>query len=287
MGASFGCVILTQGNRPEQLKMAINSCLGQIGVDLDLVVVGNGFDPSSETNLKTVFLPENLGIPAGRNAGVEKVSGDYLLFLDDDVFLPDEDFLIRAAQYFEKDQKAALIQPQPQDPTGLTTPRRWIPRVWVGNIERSSKAFSLWEGATLVRRKIFEKVAGWPADFFYAHEGVALVWRIWNQAATCVYRADLVVAHPLVEPTERHAKFYFYNARNRYWLARRFLPWGVRQLYLFNWFWIMKIRLRSNQTAWQHWLEGWNNGKTDKQNKETLKLLTLFRILRWGRLLVI
>lgn len=287
MGASYGCVILTQGNRPEQLEMAINSCLGQIGVNLDLVVVGNGFDPSSKTNVKTVFLPENLGIPAGRNAGVEKVSGEYLLFLDDDVFLPDEDFLARAAQYFERDQKAALIQPQPQDPTGLTTPRRWIPRVWVGNIERSSKAFSLWEGATLVRRKIFEEINGWPADFFYAHEGVALVWRIWNQAATCVYRADLVVAHPVVEPTERHEKFYFYNARNRYWLARRFLPWGVKQLYLFNWFWIMKIRLRGNQTAWGHWLEGWNNGKTDKQNKETLNLITLFRILRWGRLLVI
>jgi len=34
-----------------------------------------------------VALPENLGIPAGRNRGVEHVTGEYLFFLDDDVDL--------------------------------------------------------------------------------------------------------------------------------------------------------------------------------------------------------
>lgn len=286
MKAKFGCVVLTQGKRPEQLTMAINSVLGQIGVEIDLVVVGNGFDPKSEVSTKTVFLPENIGIPAGRNAGVSAVVGDYLFFLDDDVFLPDEDFLIRAAKTFEKNNKIGLIQPQPQDPQGLPTPRRWIPRVWVRDPDRSSKAFSLWEGATLIRREVFEAVKGWPDDFFYGHEGVALVWRVWNWGKTCEYQADLVVAHPMVDPSSRHADFYFYNARNRQWLAKRFLPFGVKQIYLFNWFWLTRLRLGGNKPAWQAWLSGWREGKTDL-NKETLKFITLMRILRWGRFLVI
>ena len=33
-------------------------------------------------------LPENIGIPAGRNAGVPHVDGDLLLFLDDDAACP-------------------------------------------------------------------------------------------------------------------------------------------------------------------------------------------------------
>jgi len=44
---TFGCVVLTQGDRPAQLKAAIASLLGQIDVQVDVVVVGNGWQPKS------------------------------------------------------------------------------------------------------------------------------------------------------------------------------------------------------------------------------------------------
>ena len=70
MTPTFGCVILTMGKRPKEFAAALESLKNQSGVDLDIVVVGNGWDPAPETTgVKTVFLPENLGIPAGRNAG--------------------------------------------------------------------------------------------------------------------------------------------------------------------------------------------------------------------------
>lgn len=286
MTASFGCIVLTQGKRPEQLKNAINSILGQSNVETDLVVVGNGYDPAQLTDQKTVFLKENLGIPAGRNAGVKSVSGEYLLFLDDDVVLTDQDFLEQAARYFKENSKVGLIQPKPKDPTGLEIPRRWVPRVWVRDPDKSSKAFSLWEGATLVRSQSFESAGGWPSDFFYGHEGVALVWKVWDIGQVCEYQANLEVTHPLVEPSERHADFYFYNARNRYWLAARYLPFGFSQCYRFNWYWLMRFRLRNNPAAWHSWLKGWNQGKSDVI-KNKLKYRTIFRMLRWGRLLII
>lgn len=94
LSPTFGCIVLTQGNRPAQLKAAISSILGQVGVTTDVVVVGNGWQPKSlPEGVKSVFINENLGIPAGRNAGVNSVTGDFLFFLDDDVVLEDIDTL--------------------------------------------------------------------------------------------------------------------------------------------------------------------------------------------------
>ena len=45
MTPSFGCVVLTQGRRPADLRMALDSLLRQEGVDVDVVVVGNGWEP--------------------------------------------------------------------------------------------------------------------------------------------------------------------------------------------------------------------------------------------------
>ena len=80
-----GVVVLTQGTRPDDLARGIRSILDQEQVALDVVCVGNGWDPASAdpalpAGVKTVHLPENLGIPAGRNRGVPEVTGDVLFF---------------------------------------------------------------------------------------------------------------------------------------------------------------------------------------------------------------
>ncbi|MFC3370611.1 glycosyltransferase family 2 protein [Glutamicibacter protophormiae] len=91
------------GNRPAELRRALDSLLAQERVSIDAVVVGNGWDPSGiPESIKTLHLPENQGIPAGRNAGVNHVSGEYLCFLDDDSWFLDNDFLITAVNRFEK-----------------------------------------------------------------------------------------------------------------------------------------------------------------------------------------
>ena len=42
---TIGVVILTMGTRPHELSRAIDSVLAQRDVDLDVVVVGNGWQP--------------------------------------------------------------------------------------------------------------------------------------------------------------------------------------------------------------------------------------------------
>src|SRR3954447_19900448 len=63
-----GVVVLTQGRRPAELEHAVRSILVQEDVDTDVVVVGNGWAPSGlPDGVRGVSLPENVGIPAGRN----------------------------------------------------------------------------------------------------------------------------------------------------------------------------------------------------------------------------
>ena len=77
------------GTRPAELDRSVQSLLAQTGVETEIVVVGNGWDPVNiPAGVATHFLPENIGATAGRNAGAAVVTGDYLFFLDDDAQLP-------------------------------------------------------------------------------------------------------------------------------------------------------------------------------------------------------
>ena len=68
---TLSCVILTMGDRPAEVIRAIDSVLAQRGAGVELVVVGNGAEVTGlPAGVRTVLLPENVGVAAGRNAGV-------------------------------------------------------------------------------------------------------------------------------------------------------------------------------------------------------------------------
>lgn len=279
-----GVVVLTQGRRPADLDRAIRSVLTQRGVAPDVVVVGNGWEPAGlPAGVHALGLPENVGIPAGRNAGVPSVPGDLLLFLDDDATLTDPDFLAEAVRRFRADPDLGLLQPRVDGPGGVPGPRRWTPRMRVGDRRRSSPVFSVWEGAVVVRRSVFERTGGWPEPFFYAHEGIELAWRVWDAGAVVRYAGDLAVEHPLTVTT-RHRDFYRLNARNRVWLARRNLPWVLGLPYVASWTALQVVRsIRSPATLlpwFRGWLEGW---RADAGPRRPLRWATVARMTRLGR----
>ena len=279
-----GVVVLTQGRRPTDLDRAVRSVLAQRDVRTDVVVVGNGWTPEGlPDGVGSLALPDNVGIPAGRNAGVPHVTGDLLLFLDDDAALPDPGFLASAARQFAADPRLGLLQPRVDAVDGSGPPRRWTPRMRVGDRTRSSAVFSVWEGAVVVRRSTLAAAGGWPAPFFYAHEGIELAWRVWDTGHTVRYAGDLAVEHPVTAPT-RHADFFRLNARNRVWLARRNLPWVFGAPYVLTWTALQVARsLRSPATLvpwFRGWVEGW---RTPAGPRRPLRWRTVARMARHGR----
>ncbi|HZL75511.1 MAG TPA: glycosyltransferase [Propionibacteriaceae bacterium] len=279
----FGVVVLTMGNRPDDLKRGLASLLDQREVDLDVVVVGNGWRPVGlPDGVKAHGLSENLGIPAGRNAGVPLVEGDLLFFLDDDACLPEDDILARMAMQFAADPTLGMIQPRVVDPEGRKAPRRWTPRLLVGDPARSGPAMNVWEGAVAIRRNAFESAGGWPEPFWYAHEGIDLAWRVWDRGLHVRYDGEIEVLHPAIQPT-RHAEFYRYQARNRIWLARRNLPLPVGVIYVLAWTGVSALRLPS-RTAWRETLRGYRIGLTEPGGeRRPMHWQTIWRMTRAGR----
>ena len=280
---SIGVVVLTMGQRPEELARGLASLLAQRDVDLDIVVVGNGWVPAGlPDGVRGHHLPENLGIPAGRNAGVPLVRGDLLFFLDDDAWLPDPGFLAQVQERFAADPLLGLIQPRVVDPSGAPAPGRWVPRLRVGDPAQPGPATSLWEGAVAIRREVFDVTGGWPDPFFYAHEGIELVWRVWDAGFTAWYAGDLVVHHPVIDPA-RHDVYYRLNARNRVWLARRNLPVVLEPLYIGSWVGLTMLRVRDGD-ARRAWLEGLREGlRDDPGGRRPMGWRAVWRMTRAGR----
>lgn len=279
----FGVVVLTMGQRPDDLRRGLESLLGQQGVETDILVVGNGWVPTDlPEQVRALALPENVGIPAGRNAGVPEVQGELLFFLDDDAWLPDPNFLREVADRFRSDPALGLIQPRVVDATGLPSPRRWVPRLRLGDPLASSPATSLWEGAVAMPRDVFEATGGWPDEFFYAHEGIDLVWRVWDAGRTPWYAADLIAHHPVIDPA-RHDVYYRLTARNRVWLARRNLPLALEPVYVGTWIAMTTLRMRDRQ-ALGVWFSGLREGIRDRpRGRRPMRWRTVWRMTRAGR----
>ncbi|MGM0929062.1 MAG: glycosyltransferase family 2 protein [Actinomycetota bacterium] len=285
---TVGVVILTQGTRPEELQRGFASLQAQRGVSLDVVVVGNGWKPEGlPTGYKTLHLEENLGIPAGRNAGVPEVSGEYLFFLDDDAWLPDEDFLLSCAQLFRARPDIGMIQPRIEDPEDPDAPQRWIPRLRKGSAYASSNVFSVVEMAIAMRRDVFDRTGGWPSTFWYAHEGIEFAWRVWDTGFGTWYAGDLRAGHPVIDP-RRHEEFFRLNARNRVWLARRNLRWPFSWAYIGSWTLVQILRSRRDLGQLKPWFAGWRAGWQQDpwgpgENRRKLKWSTIIRMGASGR----
>lgn len=285
---TIGVVVLTMGNRPVELLRALDSLLRQRGVAIDAVVVGNGWDPTDiPESIKTHFLAENLGIPAGRNAGVSQVQGEYLCFLDDDSWFLDDDFLITAIERFRKYPHLGLLQPRITDPAHEEqNPTRWIPRLNKRTAEIPSKVFHVGETCLVTTRAIFDATGGWAGGFWYAHEGIELAWRVWDTDTYVWYAGDMRIGHPVVDP-RRHDEFYRLNARNRVWLARRNLPAPLRWIYPTTWMLIECLRLRKNRSAVNQYLAGWRAGWAGspwyKEPRPKLRWKTIIRMSLAGR----
>jgi GT2 family glycosyltransferase len=281
---TVGVVSLTQGNRPDDLARGLASLAAQQGVKLDVIVVGNGWAPTGlPPRTKSLHLNENLGIPAGRNRGAEEVGGEFIFFLDDDASIPSRTFLADAIAKLRADPSIGLLQPRVVDPSGVENPRRWIPRMRKGDPSHSSNVFSVWEGATLLPRTVFDATGGWAEPFFYAHEGIELAWRVWDQGLRVLYSGDLIANHPAVDPA-RHDFYYRLNARNRVWLAKRNLPWALVPFYVASWTGVQLLRSLRRPAGLRSWFEGWRTGwRENPGGRRSIKWVTVWRMTRSGR----
>jgi GT2 family glycosyltransferase len=277
-------VILTMGNRPEQLRRAIESTAPLRAAGAELIVVGNGTDPGPvPPGATTMSLAENVGVPGGRNEAVRACAGDVVLLLDDDAWYPEPAPLgEHVAARFAADPRLAVLSFRVLDPEDGPGGRWHVPRLRAGDPGRSSEVTSFAGGACAIRRSAYLEVGGQADAFFFGHEETDLSWRLLEAGYRIEYDAGGVVCHR-AERNSRHSFWHRQEARNRVWLARRNLPWPLAVVYLADWIAITLLRERS-RAALRDWFTGFADGwRLDPGRRQPISLRTAWRMTKAGR----
>jgi GT2 family glycosyltransferase len=227
-------VVLTQGSRPVALERALASVRAQQQVDVQLVLVVNGAPaPQPDTSDHLIVLPENVGIPGGRNIGAAAADAHLIMFLDDDAELLDPRLLATVVDRFRADPGLGAMAIRLIDEDGRTQ-RRHVPRLGARSAETSGPVTYFVGAACVVRAEAFSGVDGFDSRFFYAMEEADLSWRVLDAGWDIWYSADLQAFHPHTAPS-RHHGYALLTARNRLWMAWRLLPVPVMVCYVVIW----------------------------------------------------
>ena len=282
VASPISVVILTRGDRPAALAEAMQSVRQQQGLAAQIVLVLNGpvAEVEAPADAVVVHLPENVGIPEGRNVGIRHATAPVVAFLDDDGRLLGDDVLARCAERFRADPKLAVVTWRIVDEQGNTA-QRHIPRPGRGTAAESGEVAGFLGGASVVRRSAFDEVGGYAGDFFYAMEETDLTWRLVNGGWRLWYDAECRMFHPAT-PTTRHPDAIARTARNRAWAAHRNLPLPVMGAHLAVW--AVATGIRSGRTGFAtSWRSTRDALRSPLGPRRPMRWRTVWRLTRLGR----
>ncbi|MGW7455282.1 glycosyltransferase family 2 protein [Streptomyces sp. NPDC054787] len=282
----IGVVVLTMGDRPVELGALLASVAAQEGDPATVVVLGQGVKlPPLPDSVDGVELPENLGIPGGRNAGVawlrERGGVDVVVVLDDDGLLPRTDTFRLIREAFASRPRLGIAGFRIADETGESQ-RRHIPRLGGKNPLVSGPVTTFLGGGHAIRMTVIDQVGDFPTQFFYAHEETDFAWRALDADWEIDYRADMVLQHPRTEAS-RHAVYYRNTSRNRVWLAKRHLPAVLVPVYLATWaaYTLAQRPPLSGLAAW--WAGFFEGVRVPCPPRRPMRWRTVWRMTRLGR----
>lgn len=226
-------VVILTFNSLELNKRCIESVLGQLGVDDEIVVVDNGSQDETPEYLKTltdkrikIFLNKtNLGFAAGCNQGARESSGDVLVFLNNDTEVH-SGWLSGLKEGLRKRgigiSGSKLVYPDGRiQHAGIVISSDLIPRhiyrlsdpeASFVNKERTFQ--SLTAASLAIRKDLFNKVGGFDEGYMNGLEDIDLCHRVTALGFKILYCPASVATHYESVAKDRF-KHYFRN-KERY-----------------------------------------------------------------------
>ncbi len=281
MTTSIAWVILTQGDRPDELDRAIES-IGP-GDGVDVLVVVNAEEPAAvprRDGVRVIVAGRNLGIPAGRDLGVRNTDSSVIGFLDDDATLVTTDAHARILDVFDEEPELAAVSLRIVDEDGSSA-RRHVPRVGHRGEITAGRAATHLGGASAIRRAAYLEAGGYWPELVYAHEELDLSWRMHDAGWWVAYLPDIVVEHPRL-PISRHADGWSRTGRNRVMVARRNLPWLLAIPHVLIWL-ALGLRRTPDRPCRRAYWNGWRQGWGEPVERRPIAWRTAWRLARAGR----
>ncbi len=232
-------VILTC-NRKENLSLLLNDLKRQEFQPDEIIVVDNNSEDGTLEFLQQhhpettpLWLEKNVGC-AGRNEGIKKASGDLVITIDDDIFLHKADCIQSIAAIFQENSNIVALNFKVLDySTKELISFNWFhPYKMEEYCDKDFVTDYISEGAVAFRKKLFDEVGYYPAEFFLSHEGPDLAYRIIDAGYDIHYSHEIEVLHNCSTYQRDSWRNTYYDTRNHIWLAIRNLPFARATLHI-------------------------------------------------------
>ena len=192
--------IIVPVGRPETASKTVASILGQSSGEgvAEIILVGAGIDAlrvqHQDRRIRYVELPERRNPSATRIAGIAQATGDWYLFVDDDIEL-DVVFLARlSAVIASEDHVGAIGARLPGREKSYFSRVTDLANFWSQQASHSGPREWLYSAVLAVPRRVYEEVGGFAPELAIG-EDVDLTRRINQAGHRVLYRADLVGYH--------------------------------------------------------------------------------------------
>jgi GT2 family glycosyltransferase len=176
----FFSVVIPVYNRERLLAAAIGSVLAQTFQDFELIVVDDGSTDGSartaaQTSPRTIVLHQpNSGPGPARNRGAAHASGDYIVFIDsDDLWFPWTLSVYRRVIEEVRDVAILLGSTVPfrnEGELATVAARELKYDVFADYLATSRSSMFRGSGVMVIRRDLFEKSDGFPAEPIYCED---------------------------------------------------------------------------------------------------------------------
>ncbi|HEV2178540.1 MAG TPA: glycosyltransferase [Terriglobia bacterium] len=234
-------VIIPYYKRGEVFERGLDTVLAQEYEDREVIVVDNHSEDglkkrieARQAGIKLIELPENRGACAARNAGIRAASGDVLAIIDDDVGFMSPFELTKLVKVIESRPDVHIVAFQICDPaTGELRLRDWChPRNWkeFGQAEFETDHFG--EGASALRREVFERAGVYYEPLFYGAEGLDMELRVLDHGFKILYAPQVRIWHCVSERARTNHRQCYYFTRNYIWMAYKNYPWWAGARFL-------------------------------------------------------
>lgn len=230
-------VLIVTWNRKKDVLETVESVYEQAYRKFEIIVVDNGSDDGtitalrlSQPDVKVVALDRNIGISAGRNAGIRIARGEIIFCLDSDASLH-HDALTNLVHRFQADLDIGVINSKIVN--AYTKELDGGPG-WAYSEEQKANqdveflSWSFSEGGAAIRKQVFDRVGLFWELLFFGCEGQELSLRVWDAGYKVLYYPESIVYHRAssqqrVAGKDRDSLFfknnlYIYIARYPFWL---------------------------------------------------------------------
>jgi GT2 family glycosyltransferase len=209
--------IIVNWNGAHHLRICLPSLRSQSFTSLEIIVVDNGStDDSAEVTqeFQGRWLPlgKNVGLAPALNRGAATASGDFLLFINNDMrFDPDfvaalveslgkseEIFATDGMQFnWDGSERAHLATRLARRRSGSHSSTELVPGLYFYPAEATSER-AVYTGSAasmLVRRRLFEKLNGFDDRLPLGYEDVEICWRAWIRGWKTMYVPTAICWH--------------------------------------------------------------------------------------------